>query len=598
MFKKSNYFEKNDSPLKIVLIYAIIILGCFLTVYPILNVFSVSLRPGSSLYSTSLAIFPDLDKLKWVDIASSKSGDFMLSAANRSYLFLSQTKGDSWKEITQLNVKGSEVDGDLNWQSATISDDGSVAIVAEEGRRATDKGAAYITRDKGASWEEVRNPDGKWQKVSLSGDGKHLYSIVRRRLNYHLVYSADMGATWSEVVLKDKPDSIVCSSIAVSYDGSVAILGTREDSVYVSENFGQKTRALAALGKKIWVDVAVSADGSKFIAAAHNEPLQISKDSGKTWIADATIGPKDWKAVSASGERVVAAFGDNHYAFSRDFGSAWETGEIEKNAGISDAILIGDTDRMVLVQDNGYIFAGEGKSLSRIDGYTRKIHYFDNYVKAFTKYDVGQWLLNSFIVAVISTLAGVILAVTAGYAFSRYVFKGREIGLSGLFVTQMFPITMLLIPLFLMLAKLGLIDGYTGLIIVYTATAIPFNIWMIKGYFDTIPRSLEESAYVDGCTTWQAFFIIMLPLAKPAIALCALFSFMGAWSEYLVAAAVLRNAGLKTLPVGLVSLQGEFSTEWGVYSAIALVTAIPVMVVFISLSKYLVGGLSSGAVKE
>lgn len=598
MFKKSNYFEKNDSPLKIVLIYAIIILGCFLTVYPILNVFSVSLRPGSSLYSTSLAIFPDLDKLKWVDIASSQNGDFMLSAANRSYLFSSQTKGDAWKEITYLNVKGAEVDGDLNWQSATVSDDGSVAIVAEEGRRATDKGAAYITRDKGTSWEEVGNPDGKWQVVTLSGDGKHLYSIVRRRINYHLMYSADMGATWTEVVFKDKPDSVLCTSISVNYDGSVAVLGTKDDGVYIAESFGQKTKAVASLGKKSWIDVAISSDGTKLIAAAHNEPLQISADSGKTWTADTVLGSKEWRAVSVSGSNVVAAFGDNHYAVSRDFGSAWDLGKIEKNAGIADAIAVGDSSRVVLVQDNGYIYAAEGKTVSRIDGYTRKVHYFDNYVKAFTKYDVGQWLINSFIVAVISTLAGVILAVTAGYAFSRYVFKGREIGLSGLFVTQMFPITMLLIPLFLMLSKLGLIDGYTGLIIVYTATAIPFNIWMIKGYFDTIPRSLEESAYVDGCTTWQAFYIIMLPLAKPAIALCALFSFMGSWSEYLVAAAVLRNAGLKTLPVGLVSLQGEFSTEWGVYSAIALVTAIPVMVVFISLSKYLVGGLSSGAVKE
>lgn len=221
----------------------------------------------------------------------------------------------------------------------------------------------------------------------------------------------------------------------------------------------------------------------------------------------------------------------------------------------------------------------------------------DNFRKAFTQYDLLTWLKNSFLISVISSVFGVLFSITGGYAFSRFNFKGRKQGMTLLLITQMFPATMMLLPLYLMLIKLNLNDSYIGLIIVYTSTSIPFNIWMMKGYYDTISTSLEESAYVDGATVFTSFYKIILPLATPAIALTALFSFMGAWSEYITANVILKSANKLTLPVGLVSLQGEFQTAWGIYSAAALITAIPVMVLFISLSKYLVGGLTLGSVK-
>ncbi|SKA90611.1 carbohydrate ABC transporter membrane protein 2, CUT1 family [Caloramator quimbayensis] len=222
---------------------------------------------------------------------------------------------------------------------------------------------------------------------------------------------------------------------------------------------------------------------------------------------------------------------------------------------------------------------------------------FDNYINAFLKYDLSKWLLNSLIISSLSAFFGVILSVTAGYAFSRFEFLGKKVGLSMLLVTQMFPATMTLLPLYIMLIHYRLSNSFLGLVIVYISTTIPFNIWILKGYFDTIPKSLEESAYVDGANITISFYKITLPLAAPAIALSALFSFMGAWSEYIVARVIITASDKLTLPIGLTNMMGQFTTDWGIYSAAALITAVPVMIIFICLSKYLVGGLTLGSVK-
>lgn len=222
---------------------------------------------------------------------------------------------------------------------------------------------------------------------------------------------------------------------------------------------------------------------------------------------------------------------------------------------------------------------------------------FENFRKAFTDYPTLTWLKNSLFVSLVSSVLGVLFSITGGYAFSRFKFPGRRTSLILLLVTQMFPATMMLLPLFLMLVKAQLNDSYIGLIIVYASTAIPFNIWMMKGYYDTISPSLEESAYVDGATVFTSFYRIILPLATPAVALTALFSFMGAWSEYITANVILKTQEKLTLPIGLVTMQGDFKTAWGTFSAVSLITAIPVMVLFISLSRYLVSGLTLGSVK-
>jgi len=207
------------------------------------------------------------------------------------------------------------------------------------------------------------------------------------------------------------------------------------------------------------------------------------------------------------------------------------------------------------------------------------------------------WMRNSVLVSIAVTLLGVVLASTAGYAFSRFRFPGRGAGMLAFLVTQMFPATMLLLPLFVLLRRIGLVDTLPGLMIAYVATALPFCVWTMKGYYDSIPVELEEAAMVDGTTRVGAFRRVTLPLSAPALMITALFSFITAWSEFMVARVIVQSLGLYTLPLGLESLAGTFQTEWANYSAGALLVCVPVIALFLALNRYLVSGLTLGGVK-
>lgn len=209
----------------------------------------------------------------------------------------------------------------------------------------------------------------------------------------------------------------------------------------------------------------------------------------------------------------------------------------------------------------------------------------------------GRQLLNSVLVSTLSTLIGLALAVTAAYALSRFKFPGKEQGMQALLVTQMFPGTLMLVSLYSILQHLGLLDSLTGLVLVYSTTSLPFCVWMLKGYFDTIPRELEEAATMDGASPLQTFVRVVLPLAKPALAVTALFSFLNAWNEYILAATLLNDQASFTLPVALKRYMGEYTVEWGKFGAGALIVSIPVMALFFALQKHLVGGLTAGGVK-
>jgi len=221
----------------------------------------------------------------------------------------------------------------------------------------------------------------------------------------------------------------------------------------------------------------------------------------------------------------------------------------------------------------------------------------DTYLKLFTKEPFLQWMWNSIIVSAAVTVIGAGLAATAGYAFSRYKFRGRNTAMIGLITTQMFPVTMLLLPLFILLIKVRAYDNYLGLIIAYAATALPFTIWQMKGFYDTIPISLEEAASIDGCSPLAIFWRIILPLASPARVINALFSFMTAWSEYLVAAVMIQDKSMFTLPLGLKMFQSNMEVAWGLYSAGAVIVSIPVVLLFLLLSRWLISGLTLGSVK-
>ncbi len=207
------------------------------------------------------------------------------------------------------------------------------------------------------------------------------------------------------------------------------------------------------------------------------------------------------------------------------------------------------------------------------------------------------WMRNSLFISTVTTLLGVSFASTSAYALSRYRFRGRNMMLFSLLATQMFPSTMLILPFYIILSKLHLIDNFWGLFIIYSSTALPFCVWQMKSYYDTVPKELEEAALLDGCSQWMTFYKIILPISSPALVITALFSFMSSWSEYVIAAVVLQDPQLYTLPLGLRSFQASLATQWGLYAAGALIVCVPVLILFISISRYLVSGLTMGSVK-
>jgi len=214
----------------------------------------------------------------------------------------------------------------------------------------------------------------------------------------------------------------------------------------------------------------------------------------------------------------------------------------------------------------------------------------------------GHWLFahqlwNSTVVALVTTVIGLCFASTAAYAFSRLRFPGREAGMNLLLVTQMFPGVVMMIPLYIILEKLNLLNSLSGMALVYSTTALPFCVWMLKGYFDTIPKDLEEAAVMDGMDRFSIFLKILVPLARPGIVVTGLFSFMTAWNEFILAATFLSDPTAFTLPVALQQYVGDYNTEWGRFAAGAVLVSIPVMALFFALQRHLVGGLTAGSVK-
>jgi len=223
---------------------------------------------------------------------------------------------------------------------------------------------------------------------------------------------------------------------------------------------------------------------------------------------------------------------------------------------------------------------------------------FANYSQVFTDTLFGHWFVNSLIVSLGTTVVSVVVAASAGYAASRMRFPGRGTLMWTFLVVQMFPMAVLIVPLYNIMARLHLLNSYGGLVLAYCTVAVPFCAWMLKGYFDTIPSSIDEAGLLDGLNPFGTFWRLILPLARPAIAVTAFYSFLTAWAEVAYASLFLQSNDRYTLAVGMRSFVSQFKAEWGLLSATSVLVAIPAAVVFFLVQRHLVAGLTSGGAKQ
>ncbi|WP_442600317.1 sugar ABC transporter permease [Neobacillus sp. D3-1R] len=222
----------------------------------------------------------------------------------------------------------------------------------------------------------------------------------------------------------------------------------------------------------------------------------------------------------------------------------------------------------------------------------------DHFRDLFEKTDYLNWYKNTIKIAFFNMIISTLLVVTAAYAFSRFRFPGRKQGLMTMLVLQMFPGFMGMIAIYILLLQIGLLDNHWGLILVYAGGSIPFGAWLVKGYFDGLPRSLEEAAKMDGASHTTIFFKIMMPLSKPILVFIAVNNFIGPWMDFIFARLVLRSNENKTLAIGLFEfVTGKANTQFTTFAAGAILVAVPITVLFLIFQKHIVEGLKAGANK-
>jgi arabinogalactan oligomer / maltooligosaccharide transport system permease protein len=207
------------------------------------------------------------------------------------------------------------------------------------------------------------------------------------------------------------------------------------------------------------------------------------------------------------------------------------------------------------------------------------------------------WVKNSLAIAVLTTLVGLGLSAPAAYAISRWNFLGKQGVLLSFLITQMFPGVLLIVPLYTLFARLNLLDNIYGLVIAYATTALPFSVWMLKNFFDAVPKELDEASRVDGLGPFQTFWRIVLPLTIPGVAVVGFFNFMTSWNEFMMAFTFLSSNENLTLPVGIQHFVNVFNVQWQYLTAAAVLMTIPVLLLFFWAQRYLISGLTGGSVK-
>lgn len=223
---------------------------------------------------------------------------------------------------------------------------------------------------------------------------------------------------------------------------------------------------------------------------------------------------------------------------------------------------------------------------------------FGNYVKAWNGNNFKRFFMNSVFVACLTTVFGLLFSSMTAYAFARFTFPMKEYLFKLFLFTMMIPGILNIIPQYTVIQSMGLVDTYSGLLLIYVGAGIAGNTFFLRGFFERVPRDLDESVVIDGGGKWTIFRHIYLPLSKPALATLGIFTFMAAWDEFFVALTLIKTDVKRTLPIALQLFQGEHGTEWGLFFSASVIAIIPVIVIFIIFQKKFVqSGMNDGAIK-
>lgn len=540
--------SRGDSPFMKGIIHLTLILACFIMIYPALRVLTISLRPGNRVLSTSLDIIPT-DRLM-IPAGKSEAEVNMLRERTPEEIqkkFNAQMGKKSDREVT-LKFSGRKFTFNIPERMSQVEIEKASYKTEEETQAELDKEIAmglemvdaHIYIDTGFDREVIGKP------VELTKA------------------EADARQPVVNVPSPEEVPVFVPAESNPAYDAALALNMVDSRSKYFTEEVVLDAYGVYWLQQVVYQKVAPQLRTIQVPASiTWNDILPIAEEQ--------KITDRDNGLVGKEGRAVIVVNGVNL---------------VPTDYLIPHKLSTKVVERRVLYAKSGAVeFSYVSASSS-------------NYEAALFDTDFFIWIWNSLLITLSTAFMGVALASTSAYAFSRFAFPGRKVGLIFLLSTQMIPAAMLILPIYILATNLGLIGNWTGLVVAYSVSSIPFSIHILKGYYDTIPKELEEAATIDGATKMQTFFRIMLPLAAPALAIVFLFNFMSAWNDFLLARIMLQQSPDRhTWPLGLQRLQGQFNTDWGKFSAAALMVSVPVTILFLASSKYLVSGLTLGSVK-
>jgi len=608
---------------KRLIIHAIIIFSCILSLYPILRVMTISLRPGDRAFSDSLSVVPENPTLEAYKEILFRKG-YKGGEARKEHSLLRRIKTQKiYENAVDGKIAKSTIEENIEkFNTKQNYHEKELEKMEIKYRKIKDENSELESKIK-ANEEKIREYKlAKKNKAGIIKKKEKVETIAAKENSKHKKLNTEKDELQEK--LSRMSGQITSSQELMKIEKDLNNLRTEISNISNEMKKIKNKRGYFQKETKNYEEI-LRLKEHKSIGDIEKE-ISILKNKNLNLKDNIVYNIRDMKKL---GQRIVTEverknlYEDEYLAWKYALDGILRYEDVqeklEQGEEVSDPII---EDGIINLKGNELLREKyeEYKNLNIADVDEAMLELSEKQSKNWYKFlnsSFWLWMVNSVVVAFFTVFLGVVFSLTAGYAFSRYNFWGKKFGLTFFLVTQMFPPVMLLLPMYLVMSRISIGDiswlvnilnalridhekfeVFSKLITIYITTALPVCVWQMKGYYDTIPYSLEEAALIDGCSPFQAFYKIILPLVKPGIVVTALFSFMAAWTDFVVANVMVQSEKYKTLPLGLQSMNGRFKVEWANFSASSILVMIPAVILFMYLSKFLVSGLTMGGVKE